>query len=353
MLGIIKLGGCVYIYISNFNAKLFISDLTTLPQENYLNSMKLTTILLMTLGLSTPVAQGTCSQQADAHLTGLNTTAIPRNLGEDIEFLSIYDTGISVLNLTLADYYPALCRLQVKRSPVSAIFIPDPPSIPPLTHFHLRSGYFSAPPSLGTVLAGQLTHLVLEGLGIKSIPDKFFQNYTQLLSLSMVDNPLTSLNEGNLEGLDNLESLALKKTNLNPLPPLYLWLPDLVNLNLGCIGLTEIPPNLLQNLPNLKRLNLWKNQLTTVPGRSYFVNLHQMAYVRLTGNPLHCDYRLSWIKVSFGSIDCSTWISENILSCKGPYTTYFGKPYKQIHVEPGSITNNFEIIIDQYRTYQS
>ena len=248
--------------------------------------------------MSIPIVQGLCAHEADVHLTGLNITVIPHNLGAAIEFLSIDYTSISVLNLTLADDYPALCRLEVRRSPVSVIVVPDPPSTPPLTLFLLGSGTFATPPYLGSVLPGTILQLMLNFLGITSVPEKFFQNYTNLVLLSLAYNPITSLNAGNLEGLTKLKYLYFDNTNINPLPPLHLWLPNLITLGFNNNGLTEISPTILENLTNLQRLNLDRNQLTTIPGQSYFVNLQWMIYIKLKGNPLHCDYRLLWIKVS-------------------------------------------------------
>ena len=248
-------------YRSSFNVFLWISDPATLRQKNYSNTGKFF-ILPIALCLSISSVQGRCAQQADVHLTGLDITAIPRNLSADIGFLSIDDTSICVLNLTLANDYPALCRLEVRRSPVSVIVVPDPPSTPPLTHFRLGSGSFPTPPYLGNVLAGEITLLMFNFLGITSIPDKFFQSYTNLGLLSLGFNPITFLNTGSLEGLQSLKYLFLSNTNINPLPPLYLWLPNLVSLSLNNVGLMEILANILENLPNLQRLILNGNQLT-------------------------------------------------------------------------------------------
>ena len=63
------------------------------------------------------------------------------------------------------------------------------------------------------------------------------------------------------------------------------------------VGISLLPESLIKYLPHLKKLDLRSNQLSILPDEKYFVNLQNMVFVRLQGNPLRCDSGLAWIKV--------------------------------------------------------
>ena len=238
---------------------------------------------------------GLCSVIVE--LSGANITDIPRDLRQDVTFLDISKTSISILNLTAAFDYPSMNRIDVMTSPITGIIIPSPSQSVALTNVALRSGTFSTPPDLGIVLAGQLLYLTLSHLGITAIPDNYFQHYSRLKSLDLTFNPIQNLSAGSLAGLRQLGHLYLGHTQVNPLPPLHIWLPNLQRLHAPCTGITVIPSSFLESLSGIKYLDFRVNQLTLVPRQEYFINLQNMVYVKLGGNPLHCDFRICWIKV--------------------------------------------------------
>ena len=256
-----------------------------------------------------PDTYGVCSQSVQLELTGPVWNEIPRDLDKNITRLSLSETNISVLNLTVAVDYPAMCMLEVNSSPVSTIITPSPPQTLALTNFHLASGNFSTPPDLGCVLTEKLKNLKFVNIGIFIIPNNYFQNFTNLISLSLVRNPITILSEGSLVGLRHLRHLYLSHTNINPIPPLHLWLPNLQSLSLTHIGITILQGSLVRNLPNLEKIDLRRNLLTTVPAQKYFVNLEHMKMVSIGGNPLQCDAKLCWIKVILNKLDNGEWRS--------------------------------------------
>ena len=247
--------------------------------------------------MQTHGAQGVCPKTGWIKLAGNDLNDIPKDLGQDVTMLFIANTNISVLNLTMAVEYPAMCLLDVRSSPVSSIITPIPPQTVALIFFRLLSGRFPVPPDLGSVVTNQLQYLSFNGLGITTIPDNYFQNFRSLITLNLIANPITNIEAGSLAGLGHLGVLYLDHGNYNPVPPLHLWLPNLRRLHLTHIGMTLLPVALIENLPFLRVLYLKNNHLSTVPSKDHFVNLENMQGVYLAGNPLRCDSGLIWIKV--------------------------------------------------------
>ena len=245
-----------------------------------------------------PSVRCSCSQSNAVEISGADITDIPRNLRSDVEVLSIYKTNIDILNLTAAADYPMLCRLDISSSPVRLIITLTRSQILALTRLRLAAGQFPTPPCLGSLLEEQLVMLSLNGIGIITIPGGYFQNYTSLTSLSLAGNPISDLNAANLAGLHDLQSFYLGNTQMNPMQLLHLWLPELRRLHVPKTGMTTLSATLVENLPFLRYLDLTNNQLSTLPGQDHFANLKNMNFIKLNGNPLSCDPRLCWIKVT-------------------------------------------------------
>ena len=256
------------------------------------------TMTYLTLILPLIVQASICHKPVQEDINGLHITSIPRNLSPNITYLRIFKTNITILNLTVIVDYPIICRIDVISSPIANIITPGPLQSVTLKSFLLHAaGHYLRPPDLGLVLAGQLINLSLKALGITAIPDNYFQNFTNLYSLSLASNPITNLNETNLAGLDRLKHFYLGYTHLNPLPPLQLWLPRLQTLYTPYSGITTIPLSFWENMSGLRCLNLTGNKLTTIPAHKYFIHMQTVVKIKLRRNPIHCDSRLCWIKV--------------------------------------------------------
>ena len=268
-----------------------------MPSAKSYDHIKQTVVLGLILIL-TPGSHGTCSKAVRIKLTGYDMNDIPRDLRQDVTQLFISNTNISVLNLTMAAEYPAMCLLEVRSSPVSSIITPIPPQTVALIFFRLLSGRFPAPLALGSVVPNQLTYLSFRGIGITTIPDNYFQNFVKLISVNLADNPITNPNAGSLAGLQDLSALYLNHANVTTVPPLHLWWPNLRRLHLSHRGMISLPEALIEKLPYLRILDVRNNLLSTVPCKDYFVNLENMQAVYLAGNPLRCDSELVWIKVN-------------------------------------------------------
>ena len=257
-------------------------------------------VVLIVMLTSLPGTPDGCRTTPRVDLTGPHITDIPRNLSETMVYLRISETNINVLNMTVAVDYSTLCQLDVKDSPVSSLITPSPPQTVALNEFLLQSANFHpTPPDLGLVLSRQLVHLSFIHIGIMTIPENHFENYTRLRYLNLNTNPITNLSAGSLAGLRQLTSLILIRTRLNPVPPLYLWVPNLRGLHISYLRLTTLPGTLIENLLRLRALNAINNRISTIPSRGHFVNLQNMKSISLNENPLHCDARLGWLKVIF------------------------------------------------------
>ena len=103
------------------------------------------------------VVQSSCLQPVNVNLIGSNITDIPRSLSPNVTHLRIYNTGISILNLTMAVNYHAMCSMHVISSLITDIVTPATSQSTSLAIISLKwSGRFSKPPNLGSLLAGQL-----------------------------------------------------------------------------------------------------------------------------------------------------------------------------------------------------
>ena len=257
--------------------------------------------------LLTPSVHSGCPDTVPVTLTGKHITVIPHDLRKDVNYLSIDDTSITTLNLTVAGgIYPELCKITVRSSPINGIIAPIPPASVALKNFRLYGGYFPTLPDLGSVLAGQLEVLYLRNLEMTTIPRRYFQNYSNLVILNLAYNLITTLTDEHLFGLGRLKIFSLQNNNVNPLPPMYQWLPNLKRLDISRMDITDMSIPLLENLPYLRVLILKKNRIRMVPGQKHFINLEHMDSIDLKGNPLHCDYQLGWVKVNAKNTDNPT-----------------------------------------------
>ena len=244
-----------------------------------------------------PSIRCACSNNVVVEVTGFNITDIPRNLRSDLDYLIVSRTNIDTLNLTVVIDYPEMCRLDMSKSPLNHIITPSVPHNSALISLHLYNGHFLTLPDLGDVLERQIERLGFFGMGIVTIPDNYFENFTRLTSLSLAKNRVSNLNAGNMAGLSQLQDIYLGHNQLNPLPSLHLWLPKLKRLSLRRNGIYFLPASLMEHLPKLLFLDMRGNELSTVPSREHFVNLDNMVLINLEGNSLHCDTEICWIKV--------------------------------------------------------
>ena len=247
-----------------------------------------------------PRVHSMCINKNVVTLSGENVTDIPRDLPKDVTILYIRRTSINVLNLTTAiENCPGVCRITMESSPVKHIIIPsNPPGSMAVKELIMVALDFPTPPDFGSVLPEKLEMLYLRRNRITTVPSRYFQDYSNLITLSMAINRITTLTVEQFLGHGRLQILDLQHNDLSTIPHAYQLLPNLQRLGVQGNHITEIPVALLENLSHLRILTLVKKRTQTVPGQKHFINLENMTSIDLRGNPLHCDYQLCWIKVN-------------------------------------------------------
>ena len=156
----------------------------------------------------------------------------------------------------------------------------------------------------------QIERLDIRDAGLTSLKDGDFDGLTALTSLSLGNNRLTELPDGLFDDLSNLRSLELSSNELSELPDslfdglsnlegLYIWdnrldelsedvfagLAGLEELALAGNRLTSLPGSLFAGLSNLEELYLQENRLTSLP-EGMFEGLSQLRWLHLRENEL-------------------------------------------------------------------
>ncbi len=111
-----------------------------------------------------------------------------------------------------------------------------------------------------------LTSLNLSFNDLTSLPDDVFDGLTNLSTLNLLFNDLTSLPDGVFDGLTNLKNLNLDNNRLTALPvDIFDSLTNLESIGLNANELTSLPDDVFDGLTNLKTLRLEENELTSLP----------------------------------------------------------------------------------------
>ena len=239
-----------------------------------------------------------CEEDVTVIVEGRAVISIPSNMNTSVTHLEIDDTSITTLNLQQLSVYTELCYVHVRVSPITAIITQTQDT--KLSRFKLIGAHFPTLPDLGVTLSGQLAYCSWSSNDISTIPGGAFIHYSNLVSLSLSGNPITSLEYPMMQGLTKLKYLYLDNTLLASPPEVYKWAPKLEKLSFIGVELTELTESLVANLPYLRIIHLRNNQLTTLPEKENFVNLESMTDINIKENPLTCDYRLCWLKVLTG-----------------------------------------------------
>ena len=122
--------------------------------------------------------------------------------------------------------------------------------------------------------------------GLTSLPEGIFAGLTGLRELFLHFNALNTLPEGVFHGLENLEWLTLHQNDLNALPPqVFDGLSRLRQLSLINNSISSLPETVFQGLSNLEDLHLGSSGITSVP-EGLFAGLARLEWLHLTGNNL-------------------------------------------------------------------
>ncbi|XP_042298527.1 reticulon-4 receptor-like 1 [Sceloporus undulatus] len=187
---------------------------------------------------------------------------------------------------------------------------------------------------------------------LRELAPETFRGLARLHALHLYKCGLSSLPGGLFQGLHNLQYLYLQDNHLDYLPEdLFLDLANLSHLFLHGNRLWSLQQNAFRGLVNLDRLLLHQNRLRSIHRRAFhdlrrltllflFNNslaelpgealapLGALEYLRLNGNPWHCDCRArslwEWLRRFRGS--------SSSLGCETP-TRLHGRDLKELTAE--------------------
>ena len=176
----------------------------------------------------------------------------------------------------------------------------------------------------------QCTVLYLDYNDIQEIQVGAFTGLTALEFLDLDYNKISRIEPGAFSGLTALRELHLDNNVISEIQAgLFTGLTALDRLHLHLNDIRHIEPGAFSGLTTLTYLRLHHNALTTLPwtifssvGNSGNIH-HPSLELALSGNPLHCDTSLCWIKQGeqygwitwwWGSIydpECSNYADTN------------------------------------------
>ena len=128
--------------------------------------------------------------------------------------------------------------------------------------------------------------LRLNNKNITTLKEGDFDGLTSLIQLSMGSNPFSSLPEGIFSDLTSLTRIDLGGNQISSLPAdVFSGLSSLTTLILPANKLSILPAGLFTGLSSLRYIYLWENQLTTLPA-GLFTGLPSLTEIHLKSNQI-------------------------------------------------------------------
>ncbi|XP_078251924.1 uncharacterized protein LOC144591776, partial [Rhinoraja longicauda] len=204
--------------------------------------------------------------------------SVPPSLPDDTEILLLSSNSISTVSLDSFGSLGKLRHLDLSRNGLGRLEGGRP--LFPVEELDLSYNALTAVPDLGRSLPG-LRKLILDG------------------------NRIGRLQQGALEGLDNLSELSIRGNALARLTPrIFHPLHNLRRLNLASNLIRQLPSEAADDLGHLEELDLSHNLLPSLPP-SLLQNATP-ARLALYGNPWNCDGRhrhlARWIRANPGKL---------------------------------------------------
>ena len=129
-----------------------------------------------------------------------------------------------------------------------------------------------------------ITGLDLENKNISSLKDGDFDGMTVLFELRLQNNRLQTLPANIFSGLSSLSVIYLNNNQLTNLPPtVFTGLTSLTNLYMNVNRLVTLPQNVFTGLSSLRQTNMHTNLLTTLPA-NVFSGLSSLNQISLNNN---------------------------------------------------------------------
>ena len=131
-----------------------------------------------------------------------------------------------------------------------------------------------------------ITRLDLENKNISSLKDGDFDGMTALFELRLQNNRLQTLPANIFSGLSSLRTLYLNNNRLSSLPStVFSGLSSLSNLYMNNNQITSLPALVFSGLTSLRQINMHTNLLTTLPV-NVFSGLSSLTQIYLRNNQL-------------------------------------------------------------------
>ncbi|KAG5666980.1 hypothetical protein PVAND_014983 [Polypedilum vanderplanki] len=132
----------------------------------------------------------------------------------------------------------------------------------------------------------KLNRLILNNIGINSLPNDAFVNLNSLTYLSLSDNEFLTLNPESFRGLENLSELWLQNCGMEDLSLLpFHHLTNLTYLYIQENPVNTLPSKLFENNKNLESISCWNCKIETIE-KNVFDSLPNLSYIHLYGNNL-------------------------------------------------------------------
>ena len=128
--------------------------------------------------------------------------------------------------------------------------------------------------------------LNLNNKNITTLKEGDFDGLTSLIRLSIGSNPFSSLPEGIFSGLTSLTTLDLGGGQISSLPAdVFSGLTSLTTLILPANKLSSLPAGIFTGLSSLEHISLWQNQLSSLPA-GIFTSLTSLTEIHLKSNKI-------------------------------------------------------------------
>ena len=128
--------------------------------------------------------------------------------------------------------------------------------------------------------------LRLHNKSITTLKEGDFDGLTSLIQFSMYNNPFSSLPEGIFSGLTSLTRIDLGGNQISSLPAdVFSGLSSLTTLILSANKLSSLPAGLFTGLSSLRYIYLWQNQLIILPA-GLFTGLSSLTVIDFKSNQI-------------------------------------------------------------------
>ena len=150
-----------------------------------------------------------------------------------------------------------------------------------------------------------LRELWLDENVIAKIPDNYFRDFSQLSTISLAGNNLTSL--PNLFWIEkSLKNIVISNNQIQSLEAILgggLY-DELVYVDVSNNIISYLNISFLRNCPKLDRILINGNRLTSIGDYRAYLSIEALA---LDSNPWHCDLKLAWmIGLASSGLTCNS-----------------------------------------------